>query len=41
MIGVVCVLQRSYHYPLISTQCWHVHCQQCWIRCLVCIARLC
>jgi len=30
------MLQRPYQCPLISTLCWHVHCQQCWTQSLVC-----
>jgi len=31
------MLQRPYQCPLISTLCWHVHCQHCWTKSLVCI----
>lgn len=27
--------QDSYTMPLTSIQCWHVHCEECWLRTLV------
>ncbi len=27
--------QDSYTVPLTSIQCWHVHCEECWLRTLV------
>lgn len=29
------LLQDSYTMPLTSIQCWHVHCEECWLRTLV------
>lgn len=33
----VCIfsLQDTYTTPLTSIQCWHVHCEECWLRTLV------
>lgn len=28
-------LQDTYTTPLTSIQCWHVHCEECWLRTLV------
>lgn len=29
------LFQDSYTMPLTSIQCWHVHCEECWLRTLV------
>jgi len=30
----LCGLQQSLVEPLISVQCWHVHCERCWLQVL-------
>ena len=32
---VVFSLQEPYTNPLASISCWHVHCEECWLRTLV------
>ena len=33
--GEMCkICMSSYSRPLVSTSCWHVHCQTCWLRAL-------
>ncbi|XP_077869506.1 E3 ubiquitin-protein ligase RNF220-like [Saccoglossus kowalevskii] len=28
------ICMESYHTPVVSVQCWHVHCEECWLRTL-------
>ena len=28
------ICMDSYNTPLVSTQCWHVSCEECWMRAL-------
>uniref|UniRef100_A0ACB8F4Q4 Uncharacterized protein n=1 Tax=Sphaerodactylus townsendi TaxID=933632 RepID=A0ACB8F4Q4_9SAUR len=30
------ICMDSYTMPLTSIQCWHVHCEECWLRTLMC-----
>ena len=32
-------LQEPYTNPLASISCWHVHCEECWLRTLVSYCR--
>ena len=34
-INIHVYLQEVYHKPAASVQCWHVHCEECWLRTLV------
>lgn len=35
MVHSVFFVQDTYTTPLTSIQCWHVHCEECWLRTLV------
>ncbi|XP_077980996.1 E3 ubiquitin-protein ligase RNF220-like [Glandiceps talaboti] len=28
------ICMEMYHTPVVSVQCWHVHCEECWLRTL-------
>ncbi|XP_070563734.1 E3 ubiquitin-protein ligase Rnf220-like isoform X2 [Ptychodera flava] len=28
------ICMETYHNPVVSVQCWHVHCEECWLRTL-------
>ncbi|TWW72994.1 E3 ubiquitin-protein ligase RNF220 [Takifugu flavidus] len=34
MVGGGLMSWDSYTMPLTSIQCWHVHCEECWLRTL-------
>ncbi|XP_064871030.1 uncharacterized protein LOC135567654 [Oncorhynchus nerka] len=33
---LICRVRRHLHNTLTSIQCWHAHCEECWLRTLVC-----
>ena len=35
------ICMGDYNTPLVSVQCWHVHCEECWLNTLVCLCRIC